>query len=146
MVLTARMFICWTLPERRVKVTAYRYSLGQLGLETVEMSTWKRSWRWNMAAPAVPRRYSTRKDMGLDTLWLNSAIWNHSDYLIKLSIFCQFQLNFIMVCFDLILSKEREENNPFGLLADLAELRYCFRVLVLNMMGSSLNHALYIQY
>lgn len=27
------------LPDRRVKVTAYRYSLGQLGFETVEMST-----------------------------------------------------------------------------------------------------------
>lgn len=114
-ILTARMLICWTLPERRVKVTAYRYSLGQLGLETVEMSTWKRSWRWNMAAPAVPRRYSTRNDMGLDTLWLNSAIWNHSDYLIKLSHFSQFQLNFIKLGFDLIFIKENKIIN-LGLL------------------------------
>lgn len=109
-----------------MKVTAYRYSLGQLGLETVEMSTWKRSWRWNMAAPAVPRRYSTRKDIGLDTLWLNSAIWNHSDYLIKLSIFCQFQSNFIKVCFNLIFSKKKRQKQSNWAIDRLGQTQILF--------------------
>ena len=40
------------------------------------MSTLNRTWRWNMAGPVLPRRYSTLNDMGLATLWFRSAIWS----------------------------------------------------------------------
>lgn len=40
----------------------------------VEISTWNRTCRWNIAGPVVPRLYSTLKDIGLETEWLNSAI------------------------------------------------------------------------
>ena len=44
------------------------------------ISTLNRTWRWNMAGPEVPRRYSTLKDMGLATLWFKSAIWRGNQF------------------------------------------------------------------